>query len=126
MGEECKFRNQWNESALASTGKIHRGGGVLEVLSLALVVLKDVKHVDCEARRLIVSRPRVAEALVFIVSVLVVVCVPVSLLLRLGAGLSVVVVVPVAGSLVFRRPSLKSDHLRQVCVIFPVLCRGHK
>lgn len=125
LGEECEFRNQWNESALASAGEIHRwgAGGRVEVASLALVVLKDVEHVDREARRLIVSRPGVAEALVFVVPVLVVVGVAVSLLLRLGAGLSVVVLVPVAGSLLFRRPSLKSYHLRQVCVSFPVLCK---
>lgn len=97
----------------------------LLLLSLALIFPKDVVHVDRKARWLIVASSRVPEPLIFIVpiSVLVIVRIPVSLFLWLGAGLAILLIVPLCGSFFLCCSSLKSHNLWQVWVIFPVLCR---
>lgn len=92
-------------------------------LSLALIFPKDIVHVDSKARWLVVLPAGTSKPLIFIISILIVVCIPVSLFLGLGAGLPVVVIVPLSCSFLLCHPSLKSHDLRQVWVIFPMLCR---
>lgn len=93
------------------------------VILLALIFPEYIEHIDCEAGWLLIVFFLLSKSLIFIVSVLVVVCIPVSLFLWFSAGLSVLLILPFFRFLLSRYPSLKSQNLWQVWVIFPMLCR---